>query len=68
MTQSTSLSEDTLSDESLIDRWNHHSAPGAFAECPIPEEASFLSSDGFQGDRIQGKKRREIFRVFCLPI
>lgn len=63
MTQSTSLSEDTLSDESLLlDRWgtqsnNHHlSTPpsGAFAESPIPEEASFLSSEGFQGDRIQG--------------
>lgn len=62
MTQSTSLSEDTLSDESLLlDKWgtqtnNHHlSTPtGAFAEFPIPEEASFLSSEGFQGDRIQG--------------
>lgn len=55
MTQSTSLSEDTLSDEGLVDRWGNPSSPGAFAESPIPEEASFLSSEGFQGDRIQGE-------------
>ena len=54
MTQSTTLSEDSLSDEGNVDRWGNPSSPGAFAESPIPEEASFLSSEGFQGDRIQG--------------
>mmetsp|Transcript_17264 Transcript_17264/g.32743 ORF Transcript_17264/g.32743 Transcript_17264/m.32743 type:complete len:695 (+) Transcript_17264:279-2363(+) len=53
MTQSTTLSEDSLSDEGNVDRWGNPSSPGAFAESPIPEEASFLSSEGFQGDRIQ---------------
>ena len=48
-TQSTAVSEDTLSDDM---EWGK--AP-AFAESPIPEEASFLSSEGFQGDRIQGE-------------
>jgi len=55
MTQSTTLSEDSLSDEGNVDRWGNPSSPGAFAESPIPEEASFLSSEGFQGDRIQGE-------------
>ena len=76
MTQSTSLSEDTLSDESLLlDRWgtpnnnntsnNHLTAPGAFAESPIPEEASFLSSEGFQGDRIQGELSYLFVSLLC---
>lgn len=64
-TQSTALlSEDSLSDGSptMVDRWGHpitSPASGAFAESPIPEEASFMSSEGFQGDRIQGKAPKE---------
>jgi hypothetical protein len=53
MTQSTSLAEDSLSDGPL-DATNWIPSRASFSAKAIPEEASFLSSEGFQGDRIQG--------------